>query len=235
MMTPPALKATTPKATAPTRPKLTSRQEEFCEAMSHGVGGAEAARRAGYSASGAKQRGAFLMRQPEIRVRIDEIRAERRAKHQAHLDEADEQIGWVIEDAFESKRPALALRAIEFRLKLRGVIQDKRIAHHHHGALDSKPHPDADLEDLAGDPEEELDPIRFRPGFSDEAAMEDDLTPPMMASRIVTNDDLFDENEEVEENEPMPSGYPSLAELDRQLAIQPRAVAPHSIRRLETV
>ncbi|EWY38790.1 hypothetical protein N825_10830 [Skermanella stibiiresistens SB22] len=134
--------------------------------MSFGVGGAEAARRAGYSASGAKQRGAFLMRQPEIRVRIDEIRAERRAAHQAHLDEADEQVGWVIEDAFESKRPALALRAIEFRLKLRGVIQDKRIAHHHHGALYSKPHPDADLENLPGDPDEELDPLRFRPGYA---------------------------------------------------------------------
>ena len=35
------------------------------------IGGAEAARAAGYSAKGAKQRGAFLMRQPEIRVRID--------------------------------------------------------------------------------------------------------------------------------------------------------------------
>ncbi|EWY36720.1 hypothetical protein N825_25705 [Skermanella stibiiresistens SB22] len=140
--------------------------------MSFNVGGAEAARRAGYSANGAKQRGAFLMRQPEIRIRVDEIRTARCVQHQAHLDEADEQVGWVIEDAFETKRPALALRAIEFRLKLRGVIQDKRIAHHHHGALDSRPHPDADLESLPGDPEEDLDPIRFRPGFVPEPAAE---------------------------------------------------------------
>ena len=41
------------------------------------TGGAEAARAAGYSAKGAKQRGAFMMRQPEIRVRID---------HHYHLD-----------------------------------------------------------------------------------------------------------------------------------------------------
>ncbi|EWY41581.1 terminase [Skermanella stibiiresistens SB22] len=144
---------------------MTTRQEDFCEAMSFNVGAAEAARRAGYSANGAKQRGAFLMSQPEIRLRIDEIRAERRAQHQAHLDEADEQVGWVIEDAFQSKRPALALRAIEFRLKLRGVIQDKRIAQHYSGAHDTQPHPDADLENLPGDPDEDFDPIRFRPDY----------------------------------------------------------------------
>jgi hypothetical protein len=164
---------TTPPPASPSRqPRLTSRQEAFCEAMSHNVGGSEAARRAGYSASGAKQRGAFLMSQPEIRLRVDEIRAERRVQHQAHLDEADEQVGWVIADAFESKRPALALRAIEFRLKLRGVIQDKHIAHHHRGALDTLPHPDADMEDLPGDPEEDLDPIRFRPGYVPETSGE---------------------------------------------------------------
>ncbi|EWY39672.1 hypothetical protein N825_05505 [Skermanella stibiiresistens SB22] len=178
-----------PNKPASTRPKLTSRQEAFCEAMSANVGGAEAARRAGYSVSGAKQRGAFLMRQPEIRLRVDEIRAARRAQHQAHLNEADEQVGWVIEDAFESKRPALALRAIEFRLKLRGVIQDKRIAQHYHGAHDTRPHPDADLESLPGDPDEDLDPIRFSPGFDQHAqatpAPRDDQSVP-----IVTNADL---------------------------------------------
>jgi hypothetical protein len=187
------MKPSQPAAPA-ARPSLTCRQEAFCEAMSFNVGGAEAARRAGYSANGAKQRGAFLMRQPEIRVRVDEIRTARRVQHQAHLDEADEQVGWVIEDAFESKRPALALRAIEFRLKLRGVIQDKRIAHHHHGALDSRPHPDADLESLPGDPEEDVDPIHFRPAHvpepppEPEPETEDDLI-----ARIVTHDDLSSE------------------------------------------
>ena len=63
--------------------------------MAGNVGGAEAARRAGYSASGAKQRGAFLMRQPEIRVRIEEIRTARRAADQAELDDAAEQVATV--------------------------------------------------------------------------------------------------------------------------------------------
>ncbi|EWY38547.1 hypothetical protein N825_12105 [Skermanella stibiiresistens SB22] len=210
MKTPPPAAAPTNEthtAAVPKRPLLTTRQEEFCEAMSFGVGGAEAARMAGYSASGAKQRGAFLMRQPEIRVRIDEIRAARRTAHQAYLDEADEQVGWVIEDAFESKRPALALRAIEFRLRLRGVIQDKRIDHHHHGALDSHPHPDADLEDLPGDPDEDLDPIRYRPGYVPETpeppAAEHDQSTGMM-----TYDDLPADFPLIPAPNPAPHGGP---------------------------
>jgi len=134
--------------------RLTDRQEAFCQAMACGTGGAQAARVAGYSPKGAKQRGAFLMDQPEIRVRIDQLRAARRAEHQTLLDEAAGQVETIIIDALENKRSSLALRAIEFRLKLCGAIQDKRIAHHYH--LDRN-HPDADLEDLNPDPEEELD------------------------------------------------------------------------------
>ncbi|KJB94603.1 hypothetical protein N826_10265 [Skermanella aerolata KACC 11604] len=153
--------------------------------MACGVGGAEAARRAGFSAQGAKQRGAFLMRQPEIRTRIDRLRAARRAEHQALLDEAAEQVEAIIAGAQENNRGGLALRAIEFRLKLRGVIQDKRIAHHYH--LD-RTHPDADLEDLDGDPLEELDALEPPP-----AAMALPATTPagqVTDLRIVTNSDL---------------------------------------------
>jgi hypothetical protein len=140
--------------------RLTDRQEAFCQAMACNAGGAEASRRAGYSAKGAKQRGAFLMRQPEIRIRIDQIRASRRADHRTLLDEAAGQVETIIADALENKRCTLALRAIEFRLKLRGVIQDRRINHHYyidHG------HPDADVEHLKPDAEEELDAIRLLP------------------------------------------------------------------------
>jgi hypothetical protein len=144
---------TTP-ASPPPVIRLTDRQEAFCQAMACNTGGAEAARRAGYSARGAKQRGAFLMRQPEIRVRIDQLRAGRHADHQTLLDDAAVQVQAIIADALENKRCGLALRAIEFRLKLCGVIQDKRIPHHYH--LDPC-HPDADLEHLDPDAEEEFD------------------------------------------------------------------------------
>ena len=152
--------------------RLTARQEAFCQAMACNTGGAEASRRAGYSPNGAKQRGAFLMSQPEIRIRVDQLRAARRAEHQAMLDEAAEQVGGIIADALESKRSSLALRAIEFRLKLQGVIQDKRIAHHYH--LDCN-HPDADLEDLEPAPEPEPEP--------------EPQPAPALAPEIVTLDD----------------------------------------------
>ena len=132
-------------ASAPPVIRLTDRQEAFCQAMACDVGGAEAARRAGYSAKGAKQRGAFLMSQPEIRVRVQQLRANRRGDHQTLLDEAAVQVEDIITDAMEKKSCGLALRAVEFRLKLGGVIQDRRIAHHYH--LDQR-HPDADLENL---------------------------------------------------------------------------------------
>jgi hypothetical protein len=190
--------AVKPRQAVSTRPRLTSRQEAFCHAMACNVGGAEAARRAGYSASGAKQRGAFLMRQPEIRVRVDEIRTARQADHQAQLDEAAEQVGRVIEDAFETGRSGLALRAIEFRLKLRGVIQDKRITHHYVGCHDSQPHPNADLEALDCDPDEELDPVRFLPGYIPEPAAQPTAQPAAQIAAkdaavtpaVVTKDDL---------------------------------------------
>ena len=144
-----------PASASPTL-RLTDRQEAFCQAMACNVGGAEAARRAGYSPKGAKQRGAYLMQQQEIRVRVQQIRSARRQEHQSLLDEAAAQVEEIIAIAQENKRGSLALRAIEFRLKLRGVIQDRRIAHHCH--MDQR-RPDADLEDLDCDPEEEFDAL----------------------------------------------------------------------------
>jgi phage terminase small subunit len=185
--------------------RLTDRQEAFCQAMACGTGGAQAARVAGYSPKGAKQRGAFLMDQPEIRVRIDQLRAARRGEHQVLLDEAAGQVETIIIDALENKRSSLALRAIEFRLKLCGAIQDKRITHHYH--LDRN-HPDEDLEHLDPDPEEELDAFYGAPPVK---AVQSPAQPPALSPaqslakskpklksepkperKIVTlNDDLF--------------------------------------------
>ena len=147
-------------ASAPPVIRLTDRQEAFCQAMACDVGGAEAARRAGYSAKGAKQRGAFLMSQPEIRVRVQQLRAKRRGDHQTLLDEAAVLVEDIITGAMEKKSCGLALRAVEFRLKLGGVIQDRRIAHHYH---QDQRHPDADQEDLDCDPREELDALPSPP------------------------------------------------------------------------
>ncbi|QQP90165.1 terminase small subunit [Skermanella sp. TT6] len=133
---------------------LTPRQEAFCQAMVANVGGAEAARRAGYSPKGAKQRSAYLMSQPEIRIRIDQLRASRSSGIQADLEEAAETVKAIISEAMEKKSLSLAFRAVELRLKLRGVIQDRRIPHHF---IAQAPHPDADLERLDFDPAEDDD------------------------------------------------------------------------------
>ncbi|UEM05677.1 terminase small subunit [Skermanella rosea] len=131
---------------------LPPRQEAFCQAMACNVGAAEAARRAGYSPKGAKQRGAVLMGQPEIRVRVAQLRAGRSADHQADLEEAATLVRTIMDEALERKSLGLSLRAIELWLRLRGVVQDKRIPHHF---LGDKPHPDADLENLDCDPDDE--------------------------------------------------------------------------------
>ena len=160
--------------------RLTDRQETFCQAMACDIGGAEAVRRAGYSAKGAKQRGSFLMLQPEIRVRVQQLRADRRGDHQSLLDDAAVQVEAIITEALEKKSCGLALRAIEFRLKLRGAIQDKRITHHYHLA---QHHPDADLEHLDPDPQEELDGLgSTRPAT---------VTPPAATASTVASADML--------------------------------------------
>ncbi|QQP93626.1 terminase small subunit (plasmid) [Skermanella sp. TT6] len=133
--------------------RLTARHEAFCQAMAANVGGAEAARRAGYSPKGAKQRGAYLMARPEIRIRVDQLRAARSAGIEVELKEAAETVKAIIADAMEKKQCALALRAVELRLKLCGIMLDKRIPH----LFTAAPHPDADLEAHDFDPAEEND------------------------------------------------------------------------------
>jgi phage terminase small subunit len=94
---------------------LTARRESFCLHMASGAGGAEAARRAGFSPKGAKQRANYLMTRPEIRIRIDQLRNARRAEHKAHLDNAVELVGAIIADAMQHSSNSVALRAIEFQ------------------------------------------------------------------------------------------------------------------------
>lgn len=141
-------------------PRLAARQELFCEGIAAGASAAEAARRAGYSPRGAKQRGHFLLGREEIRVRIDALRAERRAFHQSRLDRAAEVMETIIADAVAAKKPGIAMRAVEFQLKLLGVVQDRRIPHHFHGEGWS---PDADVQEMAPDPMEWLDSVPAAP------------------------------------------------------------------------
>src|SRR5688572_22244430 len=135
-----------PQAATPTRSSFFTRRELFCQHFAAGAGGAEAVRRSGYSPNGAKQRAHVLLTQPEIRLRIEalraERRAERRAEHQRHLADAIAVVDGVIADAAQHSKSSVVLRAVELKLKLHGVIRDKRIDFYSYDT----PSPDADLE-----------------------------------------------------------------------------------------
>ena len=73
------------------------------------------------------------------------------AERDASIDEAVEETGQVIETALRLDRPTAALKAIELKLKLRGIIHDRRFSLY----TDS---PDDDLSTCLFDPREDEDP-----------------------------------------------------------------------------
>ncbi|UEM23807.1 terminase small subunit [Skermanella mucosa] len=192
-------------------PQLAIRQELFCEAIAAGASAAEAARKAGYSPKGAKQRGHFLLGKEEIRVRIDRLRADRRAFHQARLDKAAEMMETIIADAMEAKKPGIAMRGVEFQLKLLGVIQDRRISHHFHGERDVA---DADIEAMTPDPVEWMDAVP--PAPVEPASVQPATVPaapePEIEAPVVTKDDLSPASEDDPAPAPSPVLPPGLIE-----------------------
>jgi hypothetical protein len=125
------------------------------------------------------------MSRPEVRTHIDQLRARRSAFHKAELDNAAEIMEIAIGDALDAKKPMQVMRAVEFRLKLIGVIQDRRITLHHH---DDRQSPDADVEDMAPDPDEWLDGHPSDPVPTETEAPV--VAEPPVAKPEVTNNDL---------------------------------------------
>ena len=140
-----------PATSAPTARPLLPRQELFAYHAARGASLAQASRLAGYSPQGARQRGSVLMANSDIRLRVEEFRRGWMAERDASIDEAVEETGQVIETALRLNRPTAALKAIELKLKLRGVIHDRRFSLY----TDS---PDDDLGTCLFDPREDEDP-----------------------------------------------------------------------------
>ena len=113
---------------APTARALLPRQELFAYHAARGASLAQASRLAGYSPQGARQRGSVLMANRDIRLRVEEFRRDWMAERDATIGEAVEETGQVIETALRLDRPTAALKAIELKLKLRGVIHDRRFS-----------------------------------------------------------------------------------------------------------
>src|SRR3954467_13285227 len=122
---PAMLTSTTPTTTQPS-PPLSSRKELFSHHVARGASLAQAARLAGYSPQGARQRGSVLMAESDVRLCVEVLRRAWMAQRETMVDQAVERLDKIIDMALELQRPTAALKAIEFKLKLRGVIQDTR-------------------------------------------------------------------------------------------------------------
>jgi hypothetical protein len=140
-------------ATAPLLP----RQELFAHHVAYGASLAQAARLAGYSPQGARQRGSLLMANSDIRIRVETLRRSWLADREKHIGEAVAEVAQVIDKALRLDRPAAAIKAIELKLKLQGVIRDPRFSLY-------TVTPDDDLTTCLFDPREDEDmPIDLPP------------------------------------------------------------------------
>lgn len=138
-----------PPASPP--PQLSSRKELFALHVARGASLAQAARLAGYSPQGARQRGSVLMADSDVRLRVEALRHAWMSERQGRVDRAIEQLDRIIDMAMELQRPTAALKAIDMQLKLTGVIRDTRAGLY----ADS---PDDDLSKVFFDPREDEDP-----------------------------------------------------------------------------
>lgn len=132
-------------------PRLSSRKELFSLHVARGASLAQAARLAGYSPQGARQRGSVLMADSDVRLRVEALRHAWMAERQGRVDRAIEQLDRIIDMAMELQRPTAALKAMDMQLKLAGVIRDSRAGLY----ADS---PDDDLSKVFFDPREDEDP-----------------------------------------------------------------------------
>src|SRR4051812_46371235 len=136
---------------APPAPPLSSRKELFSHHVARGASLAQAARLAGYSPQGARQRGSVLMAESDVRLRVETLRHAWMAERQGSVERAIERLDKIIDMAMELQRPTAALKAMDLQLKLTGVIRDTRAGLY----ADS---PDDDLSKAFFDPREDEDP-----------------------------------------------------------------------------
>ena len=112
------LSSPNPPRTAPPPPPLSSRKELFSHHVARGASLAQAARLAGYSPQGARQRGSVLMAESDVRLRVETLRHAWMAERQGRVERAIERLDEIIDMAMELQRPTAALKAMDFQLKL---------------------------------------------------------------------------------------------------------------------
>ena len=90
----------TATASPPTR--LSSRQELFSLHVARGASFAQAARLAGYSPQGARQRGSVLMAESDIRLRVETLRRAWMAEREGRVERAIERLDRIIDMAIRT-------------------------------------------------------------------------------------------------------------------------------------
>jgi hypothetical protein len=87
-----------------------------------------AARLAGYAPASARQQGSDLFRRPEIQARIAALQAARESAQAAHIESAIKRLEKIEDDANRNHHFSAALRAVQMRLELVGVLFGGKIS-----------------------------------------------------------------------------------------------------------
>ena len=111
----------------PAPAELTPRQEMFTRHIVCGRSLTHAARLAGYAPASARQQGSDLFRRPEIQARIATLQAARESAQAAHIESAIKRLEKIEDDANRNHHFSAALRAVQMRLELVGVLFDGKI------------------------------------------------------------------------------------------------------------
>src|SRR3954468_25064932 len=120
------------------------------------------------------------MAESDVRLRVETLRHAWLTERQGRVERAIERLDRIIDMAMELQRPTAALKAMEFQLKLSGVIRDTRAGLY----ADS---PDNNLSKAFFDPREDEDPD-FHP--------EPQPDPAETEASIPTSDEPEEENAE---------------------------------------
>ena len=82
-------------------PPLSSRKELFAHHVARGASLAQAARLAGYSPQGARQRGSVLMAESDVRLRVEALRHAWMAERESRVEQAIGRLDKIIDMAME--------------------------------------------------------------------------------------------------------------------------------------
>jgi phage terminase small subunit len=111
------------------RKSLTPRQVKFVAAYIEGHGGAESARLAGYSPASSRNRACELLNENEtVMAAISEAQAALRKEANYNAEKSMVELDEKIKQATEAKQYSAVARLVELKMKLAGLLTEKKDA-----------------------------------------------------------------------------------------------------------